>query len=74
MTQKLVQKERVLIPKPKSAFFKVICVKCGTENTFFTNSSIDVKCKQCGEVLATKSGGRVVLTKSVGAEMNRLDA
>jgi ribosomal protein S27E len=69
----MVRKERVFTPKPKSAFLSGTCVKCGTENVFYSNATVDVKCKQCGEILATKSGGRVVLTDSLAEEIKRLD-
>ena len=69
----MVRRERVFIPKPKSAFLSATCVKCGTENVFFSNSTKDVKCKQCGEILAHKTGGQVELTESVAEEIKRLD-
>ncbi|HKW05115.1 MAG TPA: 30S ribosomal protein S27e [Nitrososphaerales archaeon] len=69
----MVKKERVFIPKPKSAFLSGTCTKCGTENSFFSNSTADVKCRQCGEILAYKTGGRVELTENVGSEVRRLD-
>lgn len=69
----LVRKERVFTPKPKSAFLSGTCVKCGTENFFYSNATQDVKCKQCGELLAHVTGGRVELTDSVGEEIKRLD-
>lgn len=50
-----------------------ICVKCGTENVFFSNSAKDVKCKQCGEILAYNTGGRVEFSESLGPEVKRLD-
>ncbi len=70
----MVRKERVSIPRPKSAFLSGTCVKCGTENVYYSNSSRDVKCRQCGEILAVKTGGKVVLTDSMGAEVKRLDS
>jgi ribosomal protein S27E len=69
----LVKKERVFIPKPKSAFLSGTCVKCGTENIFYSNSARDVKCKQCGEVLGYHTGGRIELSESLSAEVKRLD-
>jgi small subunit ribosomal protein S27e len=69
----MVKKERVFIPKPKSSFLSGTCVKCGTENVFYSNATTDVKCKQCGEILAYKSGGRVELTDSLAEEIKRLD-
>ncbi|MHB1908642.1 MAG: eS27 family ribosomal protein [Nitrososphaerales archaeon] len=69
----MVRKERVFTPKPKSTFLSGTCIKCGTENVFYSNSTKDVKCKQCGEILATKSGGRVQFTESLGEEVKRMD-
>ena len=69
----MVRKERVSIPRPNSTFISGTCVKCGTENVYFSNSSRDVKCKQCGEILANCTGGKVVPTDSLGAEVKRLD-
>lgn len=69
----MVRKERVGIPRPQSAFLSGTCVKCGTENVFYSNSSKDVKCKQCGEILAYKTGGKVEIADSMGAEVKRLD-
>lgn len=69
----MVKKERVHIPKPKSAFLSGTCVKCGTDNVFYSNSAVDVKCKQCGEILGYKTGGRISITDSMGQEIKRLD-
>lgn len=69
----MVRKERVSIPRPKSAFLSGTCVKCGTENVFYSNSSHEVKCRQCGEVLAYSTGGKVEITDSLAAEIKRLD-
>ncbi len=69
----MVKKERVSIPRPKSEFLSGTCVKCGTENVFYSNSGREVKCKQCGEVLAYNTGGKVELTESLAAEPKRLD-
>jgi len=69
----MVKKERVHIPKPKSSFLSGTCVKCGTENVFYSNSARDVKCKQCGEILAYHTGGQVELSESISAEIKRLD-
>ena len=69
----MVKKERVFIPKPKSEFLSGLCVKCGTENVFYSNATKEIKCKQCGEVLAHSSGGRVEYSESLGPEVKRLD-
>ncbi len=70
----MVRKERVGIPRPKSEFQSGICVKCGTENVFYSNSAKEVKCKQCGEILAYNTGGRIEFTDSIGPEIKRLDS
>lgn len=69
----MVRKERVSIPRPNSAFLSGTCVKCGTENVYYSNSSRDVKCRQCGEILAHNTGGKVSITENLGAELKRLD-
>lgn len=69
----MVRKERVGIPRPASAFFSGTCVKCGKENVFYSNSSREVKCKQCGEILAYNTGGRIEYTDSLAKEVKRLD-
>ncbi|MGH2637804.1 MAG: 30S ribosomal protein S27e [Rhabdochlamydiaceae bacterium] len=69
----MVRKERVSIPTPKSSFMSGTCVKCGTENVFYSNSTREVKCKQCGEVLAHNTGGKVEFTESLNGEIKRLD-
>jgi ribosomal protein S27E len=69
----MVSKERVSIPRPKSAFLSGTCIKCGTENVFYSNSAHQVKCKQCGEILAYNTGGKVELTESLAPEIKRLD-
>jgi ribosomal protein S27E len=70
----MVRKERVSIPTPKSAFLSAVCVKCGAENVFYSNSTKEVKCRQCGEILAYNTGGKVETTDSVGREIKRLDS
>jgi len=69
----MVKKERISIPKPKSEFNSGTCVKCGTENVFYSNSTKEVKCKQCGEVLAYNTGGKVEYSESLGPVVKRLD-
>ncbi|MFI5419503.1 MAG: 30S ribosomal protein S27e [Nitrososphaerales archaeon] len=69
----VVRKERIPVPRPKSEFVQGVCVKCGTENVFYSNSSKEVKCKQCGEILAYNTGGKVEHSESLGAEIKRLD-
>ena len=47
-----------LIPKPKSMFLRVKCLKCGNEQLLFSNAVNKVTCNVCDETLAEPSGGR----------------
>lgn len=47
-----------LIPRPKSKFLRVKCLKCGNEQIVFSNVVNKVTCNVCGTELAEPSGGR----------------
>ncbi len=47
-----------LIPKPRSNFIRVKCLKCGNEQIIFGYSSCKVNCNVCGIELAEPSGGK----------------
>jgi small subunit ribosomal protein S27e len=47
-----------LIPKPKSRFLRVKCLKCGNEQLLFSNTVNKVTCNVCSETLAEPTGGR----------------
>ncbi|MCX8152899.1 MAG: 30S ribosomal protein S27e [Candidatus Bathyarchaeota archaeon] len=47
-----------LIPKPKSHFLRVKCLKCGNEQLVFSHATNKVFCNVCGEVLAEPMGGK----------------
>lgn len=47
-----------LIPKPRSNFVRLKCLKCGNEQVIFSNSSCKVLCNVCGIELAEPAGGR----------------
>jgi len=47
-----------LIPKPRSNFLRVRCLKCGNEQQLFGNATNKVTCNVCGETLAEPTGGR----------------
>ena len=47
-----------LIPKPRSKFLRVKCLKCGNEQLLFSNAVNKVTCNVCGETLAEPTGGR----------------
>ncbi|MEM2081085.1 MAG: 30S ribosomal protein S27e [Candidatus Bathyarchaeia archaeon] len=48
-----------LIPKPKSRFLRIKCLKCGNEQLVFSNATSKVVCNVCAEVLAEPTGGKV---------------
>lgn len=50
-----------LIPKPRSIFLRVKCLKCANEQIVFERSSSYVKCTVCDELLAQPSGGKATI-------------
>ncbi|NWG09235.1 MAG: 30S ribosomal protein S27e [Nitrososphaerales archaeon] len=65
-----MKKERVSMPKPGSAFLLVRCFNCGNEQTVFTSTTIDIKCKVCDSLIAQRTGGKA---KVFGTVVKRLD-
>jgi len=65
-----LRKERVLIPRPKSAFLLVQCKNCGSEQVVFSNSTNKVHCMNCNAELVTPSGGKARLA---GTSVRRVD-
>jgi len=47
-----------LIPRPRSSFVRVKCLKCGNEQVLFGSSVNKVTCNVCGEELAQPSSGK----------------
>ena len=54
-----------LIPKPKSRFLKVQCLKCKNEQIIFNKASADVKCLVCGNILAKVTGGKSIIKSKI---------
>ncbi len=48
-----------LIPRPRSSFMRVKCLKCGNEQVIFSNATNKITCNVCGSELAEPCGGRV---------------
>jgi small subunit ribosomal protein S27e len=46
-----------VIVAPESRFVRVVCKKCKNEQVIFNKAATEVKCLQCGEILAEPSGG-----------------
>lgn len=53
-----MKRERIPIPRPRSAFFLVQCTECGNETIIFSHTTSDIRCKTCGTLLAGKTGGK----------------
>jgi small subunit ribosomal protein S27e len=47
-----------LIPRPRSKFLRVKCLKCGNEQIVFSNVVNKVTCNVCSADLAEPSAGR----------------
>ncbi len=47
-----------LIPKPRSKFLRVKCLKCGNEQLLYSSAVNKVTCNVCGETLAEPTGGK----------------
>jgi len=56
-----------LIPKPRSGFLRVKCLKCGNEQVIFSNIVNRVSCNVCGSELAEPSGGKAIVKGEVVA-------
>jgi len=54
-----------LIPRPTSKFLRVRCLSCESEQIVFSNTSHEVKCRTCGEVLAEPTGGKAKIKGSI---------
>lgn len=65
-----MKKRKVLIPMPKSRFYKVVCKNCGAENIVFSHATFPVKCKICGINLVVTSGGKAkIINAEIVAEL-----
>jgi len=56
-----------LIPRPRSSFVRVKCLKCGNEQIVFSNAVNKVSCNVCGIVLAEPSGGKAKIKGEIVA-------
>jgi len=65
-----MKKERILVPKPRSAFLLIKCSNCGNEQVVFSCPTIDIKCKVCDNLIAQRTGGKA---KIFGTVIERLD-
>ena len=65
-----MKKERILVPKSRSAFLLIKCSNCGNEQIVFSSPTVDIKCKVCGSVIAQRTGGKA---RTFGTVLERLD-
>jgi small subunit ribosomal protein S27e len=56
-----------LIPRPRSGFLRVKCLKCGNEQIVYSHAINRVNCNVCGTELAEPSGGKAVIKGEVVA-------
>ncbi|MGQ9469339.1 MAG: 30S ribosomal protein S27e [Nitrososphaerales archaeon] len=65
-----MKKERILIPKSRSAFLLIRCFNCGNEQVVFSSTTVDIKCKVCDSLIAQRTGGKAKIS---GTVLKRLD-
>jgi small subunit ribosomal protein S27e len=61
LEDKIVSEWEKLIPKPRSSFIRVKCLKCGNEQIVFSHATNRVNCNVCGTELAEPSGGKAII-------------
>jgi len=54
-----------LIPRPRSSFVRVKCLKCGNEQLVFSHAVNKINCNVCGVELAEPSGGKVIIKSEI---------
>ncbi|MEM4717332.1 MAG: 30S ribosomal protein S27e [Desulfurococcaceae archaeon] len=59
-----MKKKKILIPMPKSRFYKVVCRNCGAENIIFSHTTFPTRCKVCGEQLVKPTGGKAKIVNA----------
>lgn len=65
-----MKRERMPIPKPRSAFLLIRCTNCGNEQVVFSSTTMDIKCRVCDAILSVKTGGK---SDILGIIVKRLD-
>ena len=56
-----------LIPRPRSSFVRVKCLKCANEQIIFSSAVNKVNCNVCGTELAEPSGGKAKIKGEIVA-------
>ena len=47
------------------AFYRVVCPDCGNEQVVYGKAATPVACAECGETLASPTGGKAAFTGDV---------
>jgi small subunit ribosomal protein S27e len=64
----MVKKRQEIIPRPKSSFIKVRCIKCTFEQITFDHATTIVRCKNCNEILLIPTGGKAIIKGEIVAK------
>jgi small subunit ribosomal protein S27e len=65
-----MRRNNIMIPRPRSNFLSVQCVRCEEQKVLFSHATMDVFCNSCGEPIAKKTGARANI---LGKIINTLD-
>ena len=58
-------KLKKLVQKPNSFFLDIKCKACGELTHTFSHAQSVIKCKNCNEILATPTGGKLELRDGI---------
>ncbi|MCE4611373.1 MAG: 30S ribosomal protein S27e [Desulfurococcales archaeon] len=53
-----VKKRKILVPRPRSRFYLVVCPRCGNRQIVFSHATYKARCLRCGEELVEPTGGK----------------
>jgi len=65
-----MRQDRVSIPRSKSTFILIQCENCGNERVIFSNSTTEIKCEKCNEIIVKSTGGKAIIS---GTQIRRVD-
>lgn len=60
-----MKKRKILIPQPKSAFYRIKCPECGNEQIIFSHATTVVRCFVCRAILAKPTGGKAKIDEKI---------
>ncbi len=65
-----MNKNNILIPKPKSKYLSVECNQCNQKMIIYSHTTVDISCKSCNEIIAEHRGGTA---KILGKVLSTMD-